>query len=92
MNEKTDGHEFQVETFPPLPPGPGKTRDKIGAMFGVSGRTIQKAMFVKREAPDLAALVTSGEMPLERAYRAAKDRRAELERRLMTELMEGGLR
>jgi ParB-like chromosome segregation protein Spo0J len=49
-------------------------RDQAAAVLGTSGRSVQMAKVVSKAAPDLAAKVERGQMPLHRAYRETQDR------------------
>ena len=55
-------------------PQPSKARDQAAAALGTSGRSVQMAKVVSKAAPDLAAKVERGQMPLHRAYRETQDR------------------
>jgi hypothetical protein len=51
-----------------------QVRDQAAAVVGTSGRSVQMAKVVSKAAPDLAAKVERGQMPLHRAYRETQDR------------------
>jgi ParB-like chromosome segregation protein Spo0J len=55
-------------------PCPPRARDQVAAVLGTSGRSVQMAKVVSKAAPDLAAKVERGQMPLHRAYRETQDR------------------
>jgi len=55
-------------------PCPPPARDQAAAALGTSGRSVQMAKVVSKAAPDLAAKVERGQMPLHRAYRETQDR------------------
>jgi len=55
----------------------GKSRDKAAASVGVSGSSIDKAVKILAEAPDIAAAVSSGGITLEAGYTEVKKREAE---------------
>jgi len=42
-----------VEIFPPREES-GKTRDEIGSLAGVSGKTVDKVEYIKEHAPEAA--------------------------------------
>ena len=65
------------EPAPVAKPKRGKSRDIAGQKHGVSGRSIQKAEQLQKEAPDLYEQVASGELALDRAHRILRDRKAE---------------
>jgi ParB-like chromosome segregation protein Spo0J len=55
-------------------PCPPFARDQAATVLGTSGRSVQMAKVVSKAAPDLAAKVERGQMPLHRAYRETQDR------------------
>jgi protein gp37/uncharacterized protein GlcG (DUF336 family) len=56
-----------------------RSRDKVAARVGVSGRSVDKAAKVAEEAPELIDQVKSGEVSLERAHKEASKRQKERE-------------
>ncbi len=64
-----------VETVADLPPADDrKSREKAAAAVGASGRAVQQAKAVQRDAPDLADQVRSGKLALDAADRKRKER------------------
>ncbi len=57
-----------------LPPENPKSRDRAAAIVGASGRAVQQAKAVERDAPDLAEQVRAGRMALDAADRQRKER------------------
>ncbi|MEU1309451.1 DUF5131 family protein [Streptomyces cinnamoneus] len=53
-----------------------KSRERAAQVVGASGRAVQQAKAVVRDAPDLAAKVRAGEIALDRADRERKQRLA----------------
>jgi protein gp37 len=53
----------------------GDTRDRIGEMVGIGGRSVDKFRFVKEEAPEAAEAVACGEISLEAGYKEAQKRK-----------------
>lgn len=69
-----------------LPPGDfGKSRDKAGDLFGVSGKYVSDAEKLKEESPDLAEKVRRGDLTIPKAKKESQKRKREAER---TELAE----
>lgn len=69
----------QPVAAPACPPAPQATRapkasEQAAAALGTSGRSVQMAKAVIKAAPDLAAKVERGQMPLHRAYRETQER------------------
>lgn len=62
---------------PPQSSSGGKSRDRAAAVVGSTGRHVATAERLTRDAPDLAEQVRSGVLPLDRAERISRDRRAE---------------
>lgn len=63
-----------AETLPAtLPEVNGDARDKAAAAVGVGQKAIDKAAKVKAQRPDLFEQVKQGAMPLEQAYREARE-------------------
>jgi len=54
---------------------PSRSTDKAAKAVGASGRTVQRAKAVQRDAPDLADKVRSGKLALDAAAKQAKARR-----------------
>ncbi|MBL4846978.1 MAG: ParB N-terminal domain-containing protein, partial [Planctomycetes bacterium] len=63
-----------VDRGPPPTTERRKSRDAVGERVGVSGRLIQRALKVKREAPDLHKLVKQGEISLREALKRVRGR------------------
>lgn len=71
-----------AEVVADLPqPSEQKSREQAAKTVGASGRTVQQAKAVQRDAPDLAAKVRADEMKLDAADRERKRRIAEQQRR-----------
>ena len=71
----------EVENFPPR--AIGKSRDELGALAGVSGKTYEHAIKVLHEAPqDVVEAVRAGEMSIDKAYKAVKaeEKRQDIQR------------
>lgn len=58
----------------PAPESGQKARDRAAKVVGASGRAVQQAKAVERDAPDLAEKVRRGEMALDAADRERKER------------------
>lgn len=56
------------------PPRAPRSRDKAAKITGASGRSVQRAKAVQRDAPDLYQKVKSGETALDAAYTQARQR------------------
>jgi hypothetical protein len=65
------------ETVADLPPSQPKSRDLAAASTKASGRVVGQYKRIVDQAPDLAAKVKSGAMPIDRADRIIRDREAE---------------
>jgi hypothetical protein len=66
----------------PLPPtSGGKSRDKVGEIFGVSGRTVSDAKAIKKISPKLFEQVKSGEKTITQVKRELQERKRESRRR-----------
>lgn len=61
-------------------PRPQRARDAAAAKTKASGRNVQRAKKVQKEAPDLVDKIERGEMELSRAERIIRDREAEARR------------
>ena len=58
----------------PAPESGQKARDRAAKVVGASGRAVQQAKAVERDAPDLAEKVRAGEIALDAADRQRKER------------------
>lgn len=58
----------------------GKTRDKVGEVLGVSGKTYERAKAVVETAPELVPAMDSGELPVKTAAAVAKLPKAKREK------------
>jgi hypothetical protein len=58
------------------PVAPAKTKEVLARFAGVSPRTAAKALLVRKKAPELHQQVITGQVSLEKAYRAARDERS----------------
>ena len=61
----------------PAPKAPHRASDDAAATVGVSGRSVETARKVQKAAPDLAAAVRTGSLPLARAAREVRRREAD---------------
>jgi site-specific DNA-methyltransferase (adenine-specific) len=68
----------EVEILPQREPI--RSRDEVGAMFGISGRYVQEAKAVKEAAPALFEKVKEGEAKLHDAYRQVRKEKEREER------------
>jgi len=51
----------------------GKTRDELGALAGVSGKTIDKVDYISKNAPEqMKEMLRTGELKIEQVYNAVK--------------------
>lgn len=67
------GHNRHTKSQEILPDSSrGQSRDKLGAMAGVSGKSMDKVRTIKQHAPDAAEKVKAGTMSLEQGYKEAK--------------------
>lgn len=70
-----DRTRSDVETVADLPPSDDrKSRERAAKATGTSGRAVQQAKAVQRDAPDLAERVRSGAMALDAADRQRRER------------------
>jgi hypothetical protein len=80
-NRRRRGGEPWVADPPPMvEPPTQKSRDLAALAVGGSGRGIQRVKRVIESAPDLAPLLRSGQLPVNRADRIIRDREAEQRR------------
>ena len=63
----------------------GKSRDKAGDLFGVSGRYVSEAENIKEKEPELAEKVRSGDMTIAEAKKKAQKAEREKERHKLAE-------
>lgn len=69
-HQQANGAEETVNRAP-------RARDKAAKVTGTSGRSVARFKRISDQAPDLAAKVRAGDMPLDRAERVIRDREAE---------------
>jgi hypothetical protein len=56
-----------------LPEQRGQTRDELGALAGVSGKTIDKVDYISKNAPEpMKEMLRTGELKIEQVYNAVK--------------------
>jgi len=63
----------------------GEARDQAGDLFGVSGKYVSEAENLKKEAPDLAEQVRSGDMTIPKAKKESQKRKRVAERTALAE-------
>lgn len=76
LNGPPDGHSPMPKVVADLPqPAPEpRSRERAAAALGTSGRAVQRAKALVRDAPDLAAQVRAGNLALDNADRQRRER------------------